>query len=68
MSMQNGIGNEELIASVVGRQNTMGGMAIFGARLLEPGCAEVTVYASECLVGDLEGGATPRAKGAKITP
>jgi 2-dehydropantoate 2-reductase len=62
MSMQNGIGNEEIIASVVGRQNTMGGMAIFGARLLEPGCAEVTVYASECLVGDLEGGATPRAK------
>lgn len=62
LSMQNGIGNEETIASVVGEERTMGGMAIFGARLLEPGCAEVTVYASECLVGELAGGATPRAK------
>ncbi|WP_456475851.1 ketopantoate reductase family protein [Candidatus Pyrohabitans sp.] len=62
MSMQNGIGNEEVIARVVGRQNTMGGMAIFGARLIEPGHAEVTVYASECLVGELEGGLSERAQ------
>lgn len=55
MSMQNGVGNEELIAGLVGRERTMGGMVIFGAALLAPGHVKVTVYASECLVGMLEG-------------
>lgn len=67
MSMQNGIGNEDVIASAVGEENTMGGMAIFGARFLEPGHVEVTVYASECLVGDLAGGVTQRAKEIAFT-
>jgi 2-dehydropantoate 2-reductase len=60
MSMQNGVGNEETIAEWFGEGRSMGGMAIFGARLLGPGQAEVTVFASECLVGDL-GVATKRA-------
>ncbi len=55
ISMQNGIGNEETIAEVVGGERTLGGMAIFGATLVEPGHAKVTVYASECLVGPLVG-------------
>ncbi len=62
MSMQNGIGNEDIISQIVGSENTMGGMAIFGARIVEPGHAEVTVYASECKVGDLENGKTKRAE------
>jgi 2-dehydropantoate 2-reductase len=61
MSMQNGIGNEEVIARAFGKRRTIGGMVIFGARLPKPGHAEVTVYASECLVGELEGGASERA-------
>jgi 2-dehydropantoate 2-reductase len=62
MSMQNGIGNEEVIARTVGRDRTMGGMAIFGAALLAPGHVKVTVYASECLVGMLDG-SYEKAKG-----
>jgi 2-dehydropantoate 2-reductase len=62
MSMQNGIGNEDIISKLVGIENTMGGMAIFGARLPEPGHADVTVFASDCLVGDLAGGVTNRAE------
>jgi len=62
LSMQNGIGNEEVIARVAGEERTLGGMAIFGARLLEPGSVEVTVYASECLVGELRGGESERAR------
>ncbi|MFQ6050809.1 MAG: ketopantoate reductase family protein [Candidatus Hydrothermarchaeota archaeon] len=57
ISMQNGIGNEEVIEALVGRRRTMGGMAIFGARIVSPGHVEVTVYASECLVGSLNGDA-----------
>lgn len=53
VSVQNGIGNEELIAKIVGEERTMGGMAIFGAMLIEPGHVKVTVYASECLFGAL---------------
>lgn len=53
MSMQNGIGNEEIIASYVGKERTLGGMAIFGAIMVAPGHSKVTVYASECLVGSL---------------
>ncbi|MCP8304038.1 MAG: hypothetical protein H3Z50_00990 [archaeon] len=54
-SIQNGIGNEEIIAKIVGKERTMGGMAIFGALLVEPGHVKVTVYASECLFGTLSG-------------
>lgn len=54
-SVQNGIGNEEAIASIVGSGRTAGGMAIFGALLVEPGHVKVTVYASECLFGMLDG-------------
>ncbi len=53
MSMQNGIGNEEKIAEKIGKERTLGGMAIFGAVLVEPGHSKVTVYASECLIGSL---------------
>lgn len=55
VSVQNGIGNEEIIAKIVGKERTMGGMAIFGAMLIKPGHIKVTVYASECLFGTLSG-------------
>lgn len=55
MSMQNGIGNEETIAGIVGMDKTAGGMAIFGAQFVKPGHVKVTVYASECLVSPLNG-------------
>ncbi len=61
LSMQNGIGNEELIAERFGAGRTLGGMAIFGAKLRNPGEVEVTVYAGECLVGELTGGISQRA-------
>ncbi|MCP8309666.1 MAG: ketopantoate reductase family protein [archaeon] len=53
VSVQNGIGNEEIISKMVGKERTMGGMAIFGAMLIKPGHVKVTVYASECLFGTL---------------
>jgi len=55
VSVQNGIGNEETISRIVGKERTMGGMAIFGAMLIKPGYVKVTVYASECLFGTLSG-------------
>jgi len=53
ITMQNGIGNEDTAAEIVGNDHTMGAMVIFGATLVEPGHVKVTVYASECRVGEL---------------
>jgi 2-dehydropantoate 2-reductase len=61
ITMQNGIGNEDVAAEFVGKNRTIGGMAIFGATLMEPGHVKVTVYASECLVGEI-GKRTGKAK------
>ena len=50
-SYQNGLGNAEIIAEVVGWQRTVGARAIFGAWLREPGWAEVTVIANPTALG-----------------
>ncbi|MEM3521763.1 MAG: 2-dehydropantoate 2-reductase [Candidatus Bathyarchaeia archaeon] len=55
VSIQNGIGNEEIIARKVGVERTLGCMVIFGATIVEPGHVKVTVYASECLIGSISG-------------
>ncbi len=44
VSLQNGLGNWETVAEVVGPGRLVGGMVIFGARVLEPGHVTVTVY------------------------
>jgi 2-dehydropantoate 2-reductase len=58
--IQNGIGNIETLTSVFGNEKIIGGMAIFGAILNEPGNVSVTVIASETLVGELDGSVTSR--------
>lgn len=62
VSMQNGLGNMETLARIVGKERTLGAMAIFGAVLIEPGSVEVTVIASEALVGEMDGYLTPRVR------
>ena len=51
MSLQNGIGNIETIAQIVGLERTAGARVIFGSILLAPGEAKVTVYAEEVMIG-----------------
>ena len=50
-SYQNGLGNAETIAETVGWPRTVGARAIYGVRLAEPGCAEVTVIAEPTALG-----------------
>ena len=64
ISMQNGLGNVETLAGIVGRDRTIGGMAIFGAVMPQPGSVEVTVIASETLIGELDRSHTSRAEEA----
>ena len=56
VSLQNGLGNLETIAKILGRDKTIGGRVIFGAELAEPGRVRVTVYADKVVLGSLKGG------------
>jgi 2-dehydropantoate 2-reductase len=51
VSAQNGLGNLEAVAQVVGPERTLGGRVIFGAEILSPGKVRVTVYADPVMIG-----------------
>lgn len=55
LSLQNGLGNVEQVEDRFGVGRSLGGMAIFGARIVEPGTVEVTVIASETRIGSRSG-------------
>ncbi len=62
VSVQNGLGNIETLVGTFGKEKIIGGMAIFGAVLPEPGNVRVTVIASETLLGEPDGSLTSRVK------
>jgi 2-dehydropantoate 2-reductase len=51
VSVQNGLGNLEIIAREFGPERTLGARVIFGAQISRPGVVRVTVYAEPVLVG-----------------
>jgi 2-dehydropantoate 2-reductase len=55
-SYQNGLGNAEKIAEIVGWERMFGARVIYGARLTEPGCVEITVIANPTALGIYEAG------------
>ena len=60
ISFQNGLGNEEMIASVIGTERVLGGTTAQGASILGPGA--VRTYGDlPSQIGELGGGASERA-------
>ena len=51
VSVQNGLGNLEIIAQEFGPERTIGARVIFGAQVIQPGLVRVTVYAEPVLMG-----------------
>jgi len=51
ISLQNGYGNYEKLARVLGSDQVLAGRVIIGFRLNSPGCAEVTVFADKIAIG-----------------
>ncbi len=51
---QNGYGNYEIASKVLGKEKVILGRVIFGARVIEPGLAEVTVIADDVVIGQPE--------------
>ncbi|HTL52426.1 MAG TPA: 2-dehydropantoate 2-reductase [Planctomycetota bacterium] len=53
-SMQNGLGNDEIIAAKIGADRTYIARLIFGAELPEPGVAKFTVWGDDIVAGPLQ--------------
>jgi 2-dehydropantoate 2-reductase len=53
VSLQNGLGNVETLAALLGAGRVLGGRVIFGAVVTEPGVAQVTVNARPVAIGPL---------------
>lgn len=51
ISLQNGLGNYEILSGVFGPERVLAGRVIFGARIPAPGEVEVTVYAEPVMIG-----------------
>ena len=62
MTLQNGLGNEEVIAEVVGEDRVLSGKTYVGGRMLEPGYVSATVKGKQTFIGEMSGEITPRAK------
>lgn len=56
---QNGYGNYETVAGVIGREHALLARVIFGVKLPAPGRAEVTVIADDVRMGQPEGAIDP---------
>lgn len=62
MSLQNGLGNEETIAEVVGEANVISGKTYVGGRLLSPGYVSAGVKGKYTYIGELTGEITDRIR------
>jgi 2-dehydropantoate 2-reductase len=62
MSIQNGMGHEDILADVVGREKVLAGKTYVGGVLLGPGHVRAGVAGKETLIGELDGRTTDRVK------
>ena len=62
MSLQNGLGHEEILADVVGRAKVLAGKTYVGGVLLAPGNAIAGVRGKLTSIGELDGRITERAQ------
>jgi 2-dehydropantoate 2-reductase len=62
MSLQNGLGHEEILAEAVGREKVMAGKTYVGGVLLAPGHAIAGVRGKLTSIGELDGSITERGR------
>ena len=62
LSLQNGLGHEELLASIVGRKNVIAGKTYVGGMVAGPGHVVAGVKGKETIIGELDGRITPRIR------
>jgi 2-dehydropantoate 2-reductase len=62
MSLQNGLGHEDILAEVTGRQHVLAGKTYVGGVMLEPGIVLSGTRGKETLIGELDGSQSERVR------
>ncbi len=62
VSLQNGVGNEEILQKTCGVKHVLGGMVIIGFKIVKPGHTAVTVFADNIKIGEMDGKLSDRCK------
>ena len=62
MSLQNGLGNEEVIAGIVGAERVVGGKTYVGGGIAGPGRVSAGVKGKLTVIGEMDGGKTERIR------
>jgi len=62
LTLQNGVGCEEIVAEVVGRERVVAGRTFVGGRIVSPGVVEFGVAGRRTTIGELDGSVTPRIR------
>jgi 2-dehydropantoate 2-reductase len=62
LTLQNGVGCEEVVASVLGADRVIAGRTFVGGRLIEPGCVEFGIRGRSTTIGELDGSDTQRIR------
>ena len=62
LSLQNGLGHEDILAEVVGRERVLAGKTYVGGVLLAPGSIRAGVAGKQTFIGELDGQLTPRVQ------
>lgn len=62
MSLQNGLGAEDVLCEVVGAEHVIGGKTYIGGMLLEPGRVQATIPGKDTFIGELDGTLSDRVK------
>jgi 2-dehydropantoate 2-reductase len=60
LSLQNGLGHEDVLADLVGRDRVIAGKTYVGGVMLAPGHVIAGVAGKETIIGELDGRITPR--------
>jgi 2-dehydropantoate 2-reductase len=62
MSLQNGLGHEEILAAVAGKEHVLAGKTYVGGVLFEPGKIIAGTQGKRTIIGELDGSVSDRAK------
>ena len=62
LSLQNGLGHEDILADIVGRSHVLAGKTYVGGVMLAPGRIIAGTAGKETLIGELDGSVSPRAQ------
>jgi 2-dehydropantoate 2-reductase len=62
MSLQNGLGHEDIIANIVGRSRVLAGKTYCGGLMTVPGVVTLGIKNKETIIGELDGALSPRVQ------